>query len=60
MRGRSHKIMKNRILRCSKCFSYTLKEVCDNCRLKTNSTKPARFSPLDKYGKYRREYKLNN
>ncbi|MBS3145843.1 RNA-protein complex protein Nop10 [Candidatus Woesearchaeota archaeon] len=52
--------MKNRILRCSKCFSYTLKEVCDNCRLKTNSTKPARFSPLDKYGKYRREYKLNN
>jgi len=52
--------MKNRILRCDKCFSYTLKEICGKCSVKTKSTKPARFSPIDKYGKYRREYKIKN
>jgi len=50
--------MKNRILRCSECFNYTLKEIC--CDLKTNSTKPAKFSMLDRYGKWRREYKTKN
>ena len=50
--------MKTRILRCSKCFNYTLKRVC--CYLKTNSTKPAKFSLVDRYGKWRREYKTKN
>ena len=41
------------ILYCSKCDKFTLKETCTKNH-KTASTKPARFSPQDKYGKYRR------
>jgi H/ACA ribonucleoprotein complex subunit 3 len=30
---------------------------CDNCQVETVLPKPARFSPDDKYGKYRRKLK---
>jgi len=43
------------ILKCSKCEKYTLKETC--CKVKTISPKPAKFSPEDKYGNYRRAEK---
>jgi H/ACA ribonucleoprotein complex subunit 3 len=42
-----------KILYCKKCDKYTLKETC-SCGEKAITTKPAKFSPEDKYGKYRR------
>ena len=49
--------MSKEILYCQNCKSYTLSEMCKICSNKTESPKPAKFSPLDKYGKYRRLYK---
>lgn len=45
------------ILRCPKCNKYTLEETCKSCSSKTLTPKPAKYSPLDQYGKYRRLYK---
>jgi len=45
------------IQKCPKCHSYTIKETCPKCKTKTISTKPAKFSPQDKYGEYRRKEK---
>lgn len=42
-----------KILRCSKCGKYTMNSCCGECL----SPKPAKWSPEDKYGKYRRAYK---
>jgi len=42
-----------KILYCKKCNKYTLKENC-SCGEKAITTKPAKFSPEDKYGEYRR------
>lgn len=44
------------ILKCTACGSYTLKEVCA-CGAKTATPKPAKFSPDDRYGNYRRQAK---
>jgi H/ACA ribonucleoprotein complex subunit 3 len=52
--------MRVQILRCINCGSYTLKETCPKCGSKTITTKPAKFSPEDKYGKYRRQLKIEN
>lgn len=46
-----------KILKCMKCNTYTLKPKCPKCKTKTVSIKPAKFSPEDKYGKYRRKAK---
>ena len=43
------------ILKCSKCEKYTMQDKC--CGVKTISPKPAKFSPENKYGKYRRAEK---
>lgn len=43
---------------CKTCKVYTLKEACPRCGAATASPHPARFSPLDPYGKYRRQLKL--
>ena len=45
------------ILKCPKCNSYTLREECQTCKTKTLTPKPAKYSPEDAYGKYRRIYK---
>ncbi|MBT4174431.1 ribosome biogenesis protein [archaeon] len=42
-----------RILYCKKCKKFTLKQTC-SCGNKTEQPKPAKFSPEDKWGKYRR------
>jgi H/ACA ribonucleoprotein complex subunit 3 len=34
-----------------------LKEYCIDCNEKAGTVKPPRFSPVDKYGKYRRMLK---
>ncbi|MFH1210884.1 MAG: RNA-protein complex protein Nop10 [archaeon] len=49
--------MIREILRCSKCNAYTLKDKCPKCGEKTLTPKPARFSPEDKWGKWRRQAK---
>jgi len=46
--------MSKEILFCKKCHTYTLEKVCPKCNEKTISPKPGKYSPLDKYGKYRR------
>lgn len=44
------------LLKCAACGSYTLKEKCD-CGGSATTPKPAKFSPDDKYAKYRRSVK---
>ena len=44
------------ILKCTACGSYTLNEAC-SCGSKTATPKPAKFSPEDHYGNYRRQAK---
>ena len=39
---------------CNKCKRYTLKDICPICGEKTIIKEPPRFSPQDRYGKYRR------
>jgi H/ACA ribonucleoprotein complex subunit 3 len=46
-----------KIRKCLKCKIYTLKETCPKCGSRTESAHPPRFSPEDKYGKYRRMLK---
>jgi len=46
--------MRSKILKCTACGRYTLKAVCPVCGSPTITTKPARYSPEDPYGKYRR------
>ncbi len=49
--------MKSRIHRCGSCGKYTLKDKCPGCGGSAIGSKPARFSPQDPYGKYRRRMK---
>jgi len=44
------------ILKCPKCARYGLKEQCD-CGHQRIEPKPPKYSPEDKYAKYRREAK---
>ena len=44
------------IFKCTECNKYTMKEVC-SCGQKTIDSRPPKYSPEDKYGKYRREAK---
>ncbi len=43
--------------RCPDCDRYTLDEVCLNCGRSTERAGPARYSPEDRYGQYRRALK---
>ncbi|KYK23985.1 ribosome biogenesis protein [Thermoplasmatales archaeon SM1-50] len=45
------------ILYCTNCQRYTLHPICRSCKEKTVTKKPARFSPQDHYGNYRRALK---
>ncbi len=49
--------MHTLIRRCPKCGRYTLREICPVCGEKTYEVLPPRFSPEDRYGKYRRMLK---
>lgn len=51
------KEMINEILKCTNCHTYTLKQMCPKCNNKCISPKPAKFSPEDKYGEWRRKAK---
>jgi len=47
----------SQILYCKKCKTYTLDKICNKCNQKTIIKKPARFSPQDRLGNYRRKLK---
>ncbi len=49
-------LMAHHILKCPACDSYSLHEACP-CGGTRVSPKPAKWSPEDKYGAYRRKYK---
>ncbi|MEM2942947.1 MAG: RNA-protein complex protein Nop10 [Candidatus Bathyarchaeia archaeon] len=45
--------MRWQIRRCPRCRNYTLKDICPNCDVETETPIPAKFSPQDKYARYR-------
>lgn len=49
--------MARHILFCVNCKEYTMKEKCPRCGGATIEKKPPKFSPDDKWGKYRRAAK---
>jgi H/ACA ribonucleoprotein complex subunit 3 len=49
--------MKSIMRRCTNCSIYTLKPSCPKCGQGTIMPIPARYSPQDNYGRYRRELK---
>ncbi|MBN1646159.1 ribosome biogenesis protein [Candidatus Woesearchaeota archaeon] len=48
--------MANHILKCRKCGAYSLSKECGNCGSACVLCQPSKYSPEDKYGKYRRQY----
>ncbi|MBU0758630.1 MAG: RNA-protein complex protein Nop10 [Nanoarchaeota archaeon] len=44
------------ILKCPQCGNYSLRTAC-KCGGEAVSPQPPKYSPEDKYGKYRREVK---
>ncbi|MGB9636349.1 MAG: RNA-protein complex protein Nop10 [Thermoplasmata archaeon] len=49
--------MHAHIKKCKNCGEYTLKALCPRCSAPTCSPHPFRFSPEDRFGKYRRALK---
>ncbi len=45
--------MRFLLRKCRKCGRYTLREVCPVCGARTAVAHPPRFSPVDKYVRYR-------
>ena len=45
--------MRFQLRKCVSCNHYTLKDKCPKCNEKTKTAHPAKFSPDDKYMKYR-------
>ena len=45
--------MRFQLRKCEKCKLYTLKDVCKVCKEQTKSVHPAKFSPDDRYLRYR-------
>ena len=43
--------------RCPTCQEFTLKEACPRCGARATDPRPAKFSPEDPYGEYRRKLK---
>ncbi|MBP1944696.1 RNA-protein complex protein Nop10 [Methanobacterium petrolearium] len=46
--------MKLKMRRCRSCKEYTLKDRCPHCGGELEVIYPPKYSPEDKYGKYRR------
>ncbi len=45
--------MKTLMLKCLSCGRYTIKEKCPSCGGDTTTVHPARYSPDDRYARYR-------
>ena len=48
---------KMALRRCPQCGDYSLAEACPRCGRPTERAGPARYSPEDRYGQYRRALK---
>ena len=48
------------IFECKTCGIYTIKEKCPKCGQETIMPIPPKYSPVDKYGLYRRKVKLES
>ncbi|MBQ2485871.1 MAG: RNA-protein complex protein Nop10 [Candidatus Methanomethylophilus sp.] len=46
--------MRSSIRKCPECGRYSLKDKCQDCSSGTVPAHPAKYSPDDRYGKYRR------
>ena len=46
--------MQTLIFQCKSCKSFTTLDKCNDCNVLTINPLPPRYSPQDKYGKYRR------
>lgn len=42
---------------CTACKEYTLQQTCPRCGAKAIPNRPAKFSPEDNFGEYRRKLK---
>jgi len=51
------KQFKMKMRRCQGCGQYTLKDTCPRCNTPSKAVGPARYSPQDPYGRYRRQMK---
>ena len=51
--------MRFQLRKCVKCNRYTLKIKCSQCDGETISVHPAKFSPDDKYMRYRLAERYN-
>ncbi|HEY6405546.1 MAG TPA: RNA-protein complex protein Nop10 [Nitrososphaeraceae archaeon] len=47
--------MKHLIRKCPNCGTYTLKMDCTSCKVRTINPHPPKYSPDDKYARYRLE-----
>lgn len=45
--------MKNLLFKCEKCSKYTMEAKCPQCGETTKMAAPAKYSPDDKYARYR-------
>ena len=51
--------MKFQLRKCIKCNKFSLKEKCQKCNVDTKSAHPAKFSPDDKYLRYKNKENYN-
>ncbi|HJX04911.1 MAG TPA: RNA-protein complex protein Nop10 [Thermoplasmata archaeon] len=49
--------MRSLLRKCPSCTQYTLRETCPKCGGTTLMPIPAKYSPEDRYGEYRRRLK---
>jgi H/ACA ribonucleoprotein complex subunit 3 len=47
--------MKHLIRKCPNCGTYTLKQECNSCGVRTIDPHPPKYSPDDRYARYRIE-----
>ena len=52
--------MRFQLRRCPECAAYTMKEACPKCDAPTALAHPAKFSPDDKYSRYRLAARYQN
>ncbi|MGB8173329.1 MAG: RNA-protein complex protein Nop10 [Nitrososphaeraceae archaeon] len=45
--------LKRLLRKCNYCLSYSISEICKHCGNQTHDAHPPRFSPEDKYIRYR-------
>jgi len=52
--------MSRHINYCKECDAFSMKKNCPKCDSEIHPTMPAKYSPMDKYAKYRRMAKFKS